>query len=186
MLGNKFKNNSAGFTVIEIIVAIAMFSLVSAAALGIFTSTMKAQKRILANQELIDQTSYVLEYMSRSLRMAIKDDKDFGSGTDNCLSGNKANYEINPATGGIRFRNYNDECQEFYLESGRLMENNGSVLPLTSADLTVDKFQVSGAGWGQGDNLQPSVTIFLEISGKDQTKMIIQTIISQRNLDVTY
>lgn len=177
---------SRGFTLVEILVGIAMFSVVATAAVGLFAQTMKTQKRILANQELIDQTSYAMEYMSRALRMALKDDKDFGGGSNDCLSGSKVNYEINPMTGGIRFRNSDNECQEFYLENSQLMEKNGSVLPLTSSELTVGSFIISGSGWGQGDDFQPAVTIILEISGRDNTNLQMQTTISQRNLDVTY
>ncbi|MFC1789425.1 type II secretion system protein J [Patescibacteria group bacterium] len=181
------KKNKKGFTLVEILVAITMFALISTAAIGIFTTTIKSQKRILAHQKLLDQTSFVLEYVSRSFRMAKKDDV----GGINCLLGSKINYEItSTGQGGIKIRNYKDECQEFYIENNQLKENKGGkVFPLTSENLFIEKmeiFPIDGSGWTQNDDIQPTITIFFEIIGGDQTEIHTQTTISQRNLDVPY
>lgn len=185
-----FFKKRAGFTLIEILVAMSMFLVISIGAIGVFSSTLKIQKKILANQELLNQTSYAMEYMSRAIRMARKDDISINGNIKNCLSGDRAvNYEItSTGQGGIMFRNYKDECQEFYLEEEQLKEkkdDNPSFL-LTSPNITVNKFKIVGSGFGQNDNFQPSVTIFLDMTGKDQTKLQIQTTISQRNPDVEY
>lgn len=180
-----------GFTLVEMLVVIGLFSLIGGSIVALFVSGISSQRKILATQELLDQTSYVLEFMGRALRMAKKDDV---GGKVNCLSGDKVNYELTRGNQGIKFRNYKDECQEFYLEGDRLMEARKkgdeatTTLPLTSSALKVNslKFHLSGAG--QGDNLQPRVTIFLEISGrgKNPPTIKIQTTISQRDLDVQY
>ena len=180
---------SAGFTLIEMLVAVAIFSIVTGLAMGIFVTAMKSQRKILAQQQLLDQVSYAKEYMSRAIRMARKDDIEIGGVNVNCLLlEDKANYATTTTgQGGIKFRNYNNDCQEFYLEGERLKENkNGVALALTSDNLEVKSFKITPSGWDQIDNLQPAVTIFLDIEGKDQAKIQIQTTISQRNLDVQY
>ena len=181
-----------GYTLIEILVAIGIFFVVIAAPTGFFVSSLKAQQKALSSQELTDNISYMLEYMSRAIRMAKKDDIN----GINCLSGNKINYEITPSgQGGIRFKNYKNECQEFYLEDGRIKEyRTGYSQPLflTSNDLEVEEFNIFLSGETQIDSFQPKVTIFLKIKGKRsaspelQPKIKIQTTISQRNLDVQY
>jgi prepilin-type N-terminal cleavage/methylation domain-containing protein len=187
------KDKKSGFTLIEMLVAMAIFSIVAGLAIGIFTIAMKSQRKILAQQQLLDQTSYVLEYMSRSIRMAKKDDITIAGSSVNCLLGDKANYEITATgQGGIKFRNDNDICQEFYLEGEQLKETKGvlySNLPLTSPSLKVKSFKIIPSGWSQDpniDKLQPAVTIFLDIESKDGAEIKIQTTISQRNLDVEY
>ena len=174
-----------GYTLVEVLVAVSIFVIFVSAPTGIFISSLKGQKRALAQREIIDGGSYFLEYIGRFLRMAKKDDL----GGINCLSGDKVNFELTHSGNGIKFRNYKDECQEFYLDGKRIFENkNGNVLPLTSANLEVNflKFQIFGET--QSDKIQPRVMTSFEIQkkGQSETKTRFQTTISQRDLDVQY
>jgi prepilin-type N-terminal cleavage/methylation domain-containing protein len=174
-----------GFTLVEMLVVIGIFSLIVGAISGIFLSGILSQRRILAEQEISDQTSYLLEYIGRALRMAKKDDLD----GVNCLLGDKVNYEINSAKNEIKFRNYKDECQRFFLDGNQVKEErSGIILPLTSSALKVNSLKFELFGESQADDFQPKVTIFLEIEGRGRNppKIQIQTTISQRNLDVQY
>jgi len=172
-----------GFTLIEMVVAIAIFSLLVGATSGVFLSGLKNQKQGLATQEILDQTSYLMEYMSRSLRMAIKDDIESGGITKHCLAGDRVNYEFDSLTKCLKFRNYHNECQQFCWDGTHIKDENGNYL--TSDHLKVSNFSVQLQGQYQyPDNQQPRVTISLNITGKEQTSLNIQTTISQRNLDV--
>lgn len=181
-----------GYTLIEIMVAVGIFFVIIAAPTGFFVASLKGQQRALASQELLDNVSYALEYISRSIRMTKKDDIEISGVTLNCLTeGYKVNYAITAQ--GIKFRNYNNECQEFFLEGGRLKESKDGVINyLTSDDLMVEKFEISLSGEDQADTLQPKVTLFLEVKGNRgsspdlQPVIKIQTTISQRDLDVQY
>ena len=185
----KKKEVEKGFTLVEMIIAIFIFSIVFGAASGLFVSAIKNQSRILANQQLLDQTSYTIEYIGRAIRMAKKDIE--GS----CISA-KLNYATTTSgEGGIKFKNYLDQCQEFFRDCGggvcKLRENkNGTVSDLTSPNLYVESFNVGHSdSWGQDDNLQPRVTLFSEIrkaGAGNQPKIKIQTTISQRQLDIQY
>ena len=199
----KIKNG--GFTLVEMLVAIFVFITVLGASSAIFVDVIRNQKRVLANQELLNQTSYVLEYMGRAIRMAKKDD----IGGTNCLTCPACNYEATHCVGvvchGIKFRDYKDEyCQEFFREQVapgiyRLKElkvkiSDGTTIlnDLTSADLNVEFFNIGPSdSWDQGDLDQPRVTLFLDIKRSDfpsgeAPEVKIQTTISQRNLDVPY
>lgn len=168
------------FTLIEMLVVIGIFSLVAGSISGLFISGIISQRKILATQELMDQTSYVLEYMSRALRMAKKD----LNGT--CIPA-KTNYQ--KLSNGIKFLNYNTQCQQFYLDGTQLKERKDvTTLPLTSNSIKVNYFRIQLSGETQDDKVQPRVTIFLEVEGrgKNPPKIQIQTSISQRDLDVQY
>jgi len=203
-LQNPAKRDLGGFTLVEMLVAIFVFITVLGASSAIFVDVIRNQKRALANQELLNQTSYVLEYMSRAIRMAKKDDI---GGVVNCLLGNKVNYEktnnrilggLNYSGPGIKFRNYENICQEFFLDNNgnqlKESKSNAAPLPLTPSDLKVNFFNIGpDTSWSQEENppQQPRVTLFLDIERSDfpsgkKPEIKIQTTISQRNLDVQY
>lgn len=181
MVLRKIKNR--GFTLIEMIVSLVIFSLIIGAVIGVFSSSIQSQRKTLSAQELLDQTSYALEYMSRSLRMARKE----LSSPPACLSQRGLNYETTTIT-NIKFIDYSNVCTEFLLETGQIKKRTGTeTWLLTSPKFQVSRFRVNLSGQAQTiDNLQPSVTLFLEIQGKAQSSIKIQTTISQRNLDETY
>ncbi|HDL74965.1 MAG TPA: type II secretion system protein [bacterium] len=179
----------AGFTLIEILVAMFVFSLITGAVVGVFVSGIKGQRKVLSTRDVLDQTSYFMEYMSRAIRMARKEEN-----APTCLSSNGLNYEITRLGKGIKFNNYEDPslCQEFFWDDtvNRLKElKDGDEYYLTSKRLKINSFNIVLSGENQTDNFQPRVTIFLDIQGAGskpelQSRLRIQTSISQRNIDV--
>tara|TARA_Y100000310_G_scaffold85265_2_gene82125 strand:+ start:13677 stop:14222 length:546 start_codon:yes stop_codon:yes gene_type:complete len=176
-----------GFTLIELMVSVAVFSLALTAALGIFVSSLKVQRYALSSQQISSQSSYIMEYMSRAARMAKKDVDA------TCITGEpiKLNYKKTHDGQGIKFLNYQGQCQEFFLEGDRLKENkNGVENYLTGSNIEVLRFKVGPDGsWDQEDDEQPRVVLFLEIQGKGQgsgqrPNLKLQTAVSQRNIDI--
>lgn len=177
----KIKTRSKrGFTIVEMLVSVTIFVIAIAISSNFFLSAIKAQRRALADQQIISQASYALEYMSRSLRMARKDMD--GS----CTGQQKLNYKEEETPYGIKFEDYKGDCRRFFLEDNQIKQDlGGEVLPLTYNNLEVVDFNIEILGETQDDNLQPRVTLFLNIKsiGGGNTKKF-QTTISQRNLDV--
>ena len=172
------------------LVAMLIFSLVVGAAISLFISGIQGQIKTLATQRLLDQTSYTLEYMSRTLRMALKEGQQ-GVGQLDCLTQDGLNYEI--VNSRLRFINHleNDDCQEFFLDGTRLKQRKaGEELFLTSDNFEIISLQFNLIGELQPpDTNQPKVTFALRIRGKGRAfetvpEFNIQTTISQRNLDV--
>lgn len=157
------KENQSAFTIIELIVVIAVFLLVVGSAIGIFISIIQSQKRILSEQELINQISYTEEYMSKALRMAKSQENE------NCLLDSQGvplsgfiylltRYDINSGLyKGIKFINQSDTdlsgnptCQEFFWDADGLLKeekNNGSPVALMSSNLKINsiKFAINGS-----------------------------------------
>jgi prepilin-type N-terminal cleavage/methylation domain-containing protein len=177
---------SKGFTLPELLVSLFIFSLTILGAVSLLISAIGVQKRAGAQQELMDQASYLVEYMSRALRQAQKDL------TGACLTtvGAGFNYEITQGGQGIKFINRLDQCQEFFLDGQRIKER---IAPQESY-ITSDNLQVATLGFyisgaGQDDNLQPKATFAIELKGKVlqagfQPVTHIQTTVSQRKIDV--
>lgn len=195
------KYNKKGFTIIELVVVMAIFLFIIGVAIGIFISIIKNQKRILAEQQALNQVSYAMEHMSKALRMA-KTAPD-----DTCLDKKGYIYQLTrwdnqiATYNGIKFINQSNEdvCQEFYLEGGILKEqkNGQDSLNLTSFNLKInhikfiinpqksDEQEVAIASTSESSEPQPRLIILLSISipGESEEK-IIQTTISRRNLNV--
>lgn len=182
--------NSRGFTLVEILITIAIFSIVVTAGINLLGSALQSQRKILLSQELLDNASYVLEYMSRTLRMAKKDL------AGNCIS-TGYNFQ-NPGgdSSKIRFLNYQQKCQEFFLENDKIKQKKsdnatasfGDSQPLTSKNLQVSTLVFEISGSSQEDSLQPKVTIVLGIQTKEAEpqRLQLQTSVSQRDLDIRY
>ena len=182
------------FTLIEIMVAVAIFAVFSGAFVGFFIASIQAQKKVLASQALIDNVSFNLEYISRAIRMARKELSD----PPICLSSRGLNYEKTQDGKGLKFINYDGICQEFFWNDSdeRLYESKRgeTPIPLTSANLEIISFQLGlDDSWGQEQEppTQPKVTLFLELKRKGQGQepqpsISIQTTVSQRNLNVRY
>lgn len=196
----KFK----GATLIETLAAVAIFSILIGAMSGLIISAVQNQSRILSSQQLLDQISYALEYMGRSIRMARKEllcEDPLDNNKPCCLrsAGYGFNYETKP--GVIRFLDENQRCHQFFLSESKILyeitstdntdknfEDAQILVPLSSPELEVASLNFGISGQDQADNLQPRVTIFLEIIGKEtqlaRPKINLQTTISQRTLDV--
>lgn len=115
-----------GFTLIELIVVMAVFLFIIGAAIGIFLSVIENQKKVLAEEQLLNQISYTEEYMSKALRTAEQDS------SGDCLGANNTGYiylltrydTILQTFRGIKFLNQPDTdssgnpvCQEFFIDN---------------------------------------------------------------------
>ena len=169
-----------GFTLIEILITITIFSIVITAFLGLFGSAFRWQKESLSASYLLNNASYITEYMSRALRMA-KKDKGVG-----CISYGD-NFEPSEGESNeIEFLNHKGECQRFFLQGGVMgVEKNGISQVLTPQNLEVEDLKFKISGGSQEDNFQPKVTFSLKLKNNEQ-ELNLQTTISQRDLDVRY
>lgn len=196
------KNLSKGFTLIELIVVMAIFLFIVGAALGIFISIIDNQKQVLANQQLLSQMSYLQEYMSKALRMAKTDmvGSCLGDGNEGYIYLLTHHNQTIDRFEGIKFLNQSDNsCTEFFLENGIIKElkNNPepeNAVPVTSTALQISsvRFSINGSngsafecgsttqcGASYYDFVQPRVTILFNLGGDK----IVQTTVSQRNLN---
>ncbi len=176
--------NNKGFTLIELLVSAGIFSMIVITIVGVFTASIKLQDSVLSTKKVIGEINYVMEFLSRNLRMAVKDKNGV------CLSSFPSNYQLLTDDEGIKFRNVlkAGECQEIYLDKNNnqikfIRPGRESYLTSPAIEVTDLKFIVSGDG---SDNLQPMVTVYLEAKSGRAPIIKMQTSISQRNLDVNF
>ena len=176
----------AGFTIIELMIAALLFALLAGAILSLMISSISAQRKTLSHQTLIDQSSFVAEYMSRALRQAQQEPSVAA-----CLPAAGHNYEITRAGQGIRFLDIDAQCREIYLDGDVIKEtiDAGAAVALTSDKLEVLVLEFSTIGETDADDIQPRVTFFMDITGDaiqptDRPRIQLQTTISQRHFDI--
>lgn len=173
-----------GVTLIEILVVITIFSIFITSVVSLFASAMKEQRMAMDRAYLLNQGSFVAEYVARALRMAQKDV------TGTCIAPG-FNYQITRGGDGIKFLNYREtnNCQEFYVENKVLkVVKAGVVQGLTPSGLSVEVLQFHISGQDQDDGLQGKVTFTWEFqsAGIGPQALSLQTTVSQRELDVKY
>ncbi len=175
---NIFKINSDGFTLVELLVAAGIFSIIIIAITGIFIGAINAHKYVISTKTILSETEYATDFMSRALRMAVKakDSACIPSGTS---------YQVLEAEKKIRFINAleGDRCQEFYLDlpSQRIKSSVGGIQEdLTSPNLSISALKFSYAP----SSSQPIVTIYLEARIGNVPPIKLQTSTSQRNLNM--
>lgn len=193
----KIKNH--GFTIVEMLIGVMIFVIIVTIVVRIFLSSFQGQRRFSAFQTVFEQSSYLMEYMSRSLRMAKKElscSNKNNPSTCSCLksSGYGYNYELTRQGNGVKFIDSQNQCREFFLDQslGRLKEVAGSQEQfLTGSNTQVAAFNIRLFGESQNDLLQPRLTFSLSLQTRSQKQESQQTLrlqatVSQRRIDVQY
>jgi len=178
---NRTKKTS-GFALIDILVSLSLFALVISIIVGIFVNGSGSQRKIIELYAVQSEGGYLMETMSRELRMATEICND---GTASC--GAKEDQQNNNDS-SIEFTNYQGDPVRYCrsLADGSCTENdtgdyisrNGEII--SSSNIVADslKFYVSESF----TNVQPLVTISMTIKakGKHNTKLTLQNSVSMR------
>jgi len=169
-----------GFTLIEILVAMTIFSLAVGTMSSLFVMSLQGQRRIFAQQNLLDNTRFALEQMSRQIRMAQRDED--GS----CTGSPRSTYSLGGVS--LTFIDSQSNCRTYDVSGGiiRMRVGAGVFNNLTSDDINVERLDFDVRGREATDGEQPRVTIVVDAKDPNQQSsgIVIQTTISARNIDV--
>lgn len=185
------KTKNAGFTLLEMTIAMGIFSMLSIIAIGITVQTMNTQVRTAEIQSIQDNIRFSLELITKELRTGTSYQlSGYGAA---CGGGSEISFTANTPTGGT-------ETHVYYLatsgvNTGTIMRIKGgtdcsTAAPFTASEVTIDKlsFQIHGATPGGADG-QPIVTVALHARSKNpafitSSDMNIQTSVTQRLRDL--
>ncbi len=196
------KNN--GFTLIEMLVALSLFTIVVTIAVGAFLSLIGASKSVQGEQSVITTLTFVLDSMTREIRTgtnyycntrSVLDDptqvststvRDCAGGSDG-LSFVEAGSSITTGGASARIAYYYDTSSSTNKTIMRKV-GNGTPQSIVSDGITVTnaQFFVTGSTrLGSGtDTNQPTVTIVLEARDENGATTTLQTTVTQRELDI--
>lgn len=157
-----------GFTLIEMIVATAVFIVVIVSAMAAFLNMSDIQRKTTAFRAINDNLNFAVETMTREIR-----------------SGSGYNSSVN----SFSFTNVNGDGITYALSSDRLIrteDGNSFILTAPEAKIIGLNFIVAGNGASGGDG-QPRVTIVINgfVGEKEKTKsaLNLQATVSQRKPD---
>ncbi len=163
------KRTKKGFTIIELLVSIGIFSILITAVVGIFVGTIKSQRDVITNGRLIGEARYVFEIITRVAILA-KEDED-----KSCLTKSGKTYQF--SNNEFRFIDYKNQCNIYYLEDGSIYKKLGNVdQKITSPEFIVNSFNIEIF-----DDKHDRVLIFLNISSEG-VEVETQTSLSKRSL----
>ena len=161
------QSNILGFTLIEIVIAVAIFSLLSTVVGGIYVAFSQSQKRTQAGQKLLGETQFVLESIAREIRNGevdyTVDCNDFGGSA--CLIIRRLDDTQ------IAFILDNDESLKYQVYDGTSWQSTGNFLPVS--DSTLENFhfiitpETDPFAEG-GPNRMPMVTIQAQVRASGQ------------------
>ena len=184
MIGNNLKQK-AGFTLVELIVAVGVFAAVVVAVSTIFTSVVNSQRKNVNNEEILDNARFVLENMARAIRQSCVIN-DQGIQSKSCIvspDGSSSSLNVLHATKGVVVYN---------LSNGHITEKSNtdsSAINLTSDSVAVDSLTFVVAGNNITDNIQPRITISISMRSVNQkpgtdTNINLQTTVTPRGLQI--
>lgn len=165
MKNNPSKTNK-GFTLIEIMVATTIFMIVMLIGMGALVTSSNTANKAKALRTAMDNVSFAMESMTRTLRMG----RDYGT-----------------SGGSITFMTGGDTpvSTTFGLNGTSLARCSNSVcINMTSPEVLVESLEFYVSGSDLLDNIQPSVYITMKgivNAREEQTSFAIQTMVSQRS-----
>jgi prepilin-type N-terminal cleavage/methylation domain-containing protein len=187
-----------GFTLVEMIVAVALFAVVMLVSVGALLALVGANRKAQALQSVMNNLNIALDGMVRSVRMGSEYHCGAGNITtpQSCEESGDTLFAFKSFCTGVcdplnRWV-YVFDTNGSYCGAGRLCksENNGTnYYAVTSPDVTIDSMKFFVIGTLRGDATQPKVVI--EVKGtaganqvKTRTTFNIQATAVQRILDL--
>ncbi len=187
-----------GFTLIEMMVALSLFTIVVTIAVGAFLSLIGSSKGVQSEQSVMATLTFVLDSMTREIR----------TGTEYyCSNSNFSNQEsltkgkncIATEKGGVSFieagssLSTTDTRIAYYYDSAtqsifrRIGNNAPESIVSDGITITNAEFFVTGTerfSDTDTDTIQPTVTIILEAEDELGATTVLQTTVTQRELDI--
>ncbi|MDO8481499.1 MAG: type II secretion system protein [bacterium] len=190
------KSGKGGFTLVEMILAVALFAIVMMVSVGALLALTTANRKAQALQSVMNNLNIALDSMVRSIRMG--SDYHCGSGTD-CPNGDPA-LENPGGSATLAFEafggnsgdpgdqwvySYDPVTKRVYKSEDDGVNN----FPLTAPEVTIDSMHFYAIGTTRGDTTQPKVVITIKGTAgapniKTRTTFSLQATAAQRILDL--
>ena len=179
-----------GFTLIEMLVSVAIFSIVMVMALGALLSLSEANRRAELLSAATSNVNSSLESMSRSIRTGSV--YHCGAGTltttADCSASGATQFAFLSAQGQTTvFKLGTTECANGIGCIMRSQDGGTSYISITSPDIIITKLMFYVVGALSGDGVQPKVVMlssgYTTVKAGEQSQFNIQTSITQRIYD---
>lgn len=199
-LKKQYKSECKGFTLIELMVATALFIVVIIMAMGSLSVSSSTNKKTQQLSLAMENVNFAMESMTRSLRMGSNYVCKMGNepvelnsipipAPVDCDFDTEGGYLVafKPAISNstfpfIAYKSFSDGTQT----SLQRCDNDTTCIALTSSNVNIDLLKFYVIGSSLTDHVQPSVYIMMKGTvtvGGESTSFAIQTIASQRSTE---
>lgn len=180
----------AGFTLVEVLVALTLFIFVVLAAVSALYSVNDAYRKVTAMRSVLDNLSFAMESMSRTVRTSRH---IICNGTANTSGDRNCPFPNNPASRLSMYSLVHEYEIEYRLNATtqqlekRSKEGGvwGGWIAITAPEIAIHSFSVFIQGSNSNENLQPSVMLLVRgiatAHTGDTTPFALHTVISQRS-----
>lgn len=201
-MSRKLCLQNQGFTLIEMIVSLGIFSIVVTTAVGAMLILISTNQQLQSEQNVMTNLSFALDTMTREIRTGYSyfctsvaselsnhedlDDTD----VKDCPDGSTASKQgISFYEGGNSLTDTANRILYYYdatLESIYRQIGDGDAQAIVSSGLAITDAQFYVTGTDTDDTEQPTVTIYLEAQdvNDDGKTYYLQTTVTQRILDI--
>jgi prepilin-type N-terminal cleavage/methylation domain-containing protein len=182
----KIFKTKKGFTLVEMLIAVGLFTLIASISLGAILSIFDANRRSRSSKTVVDNLNLSIENMVRTVRFGDR----YHCGTSGGLS-NPQNCSNGDTFLAVRFESnthtyrYCNNSEIRWSSTGQTNCNN--MAPITSSDMVVEYLRFYVFNTSTSDQKQPYVIAVIKgyVGNKPtiQSKFSIQTVMSQRIID---
>lgn len=201
---SKSQKQNQGFTLIEMIVSLGIFSIVVTTAVGAMLILISTNQQLQSEQNVMTNLSFALDTMTREIRTGysyyctsvpseLANHDDFAEDDVNeCPDGREGadRQGVSFFEGGSSLTGdtesrilyfYDESDQSIYRQIG-----DESAQAIVSSGLAITNAEFYVTGTTVGDDEQPTVTVYLEAQDRndDSKTYYLQTTVTQRILDI--
>jgi len=196
MIGNKREKNikmgdKKGFTLMEVLVSVTLFSIIILSATNIFKLAIDAQRNAIATQNVQESLKYFLEVTAKEIRMAQKSE-----GICPQIPPDEIYFveKITETKDKLYFKNFDGECVEYFLAADgtsqrfqiKRQKGSSSIQEdfISPAKININDLHFYLDTGTMSSEKQPRITINLNANALDSEKfessMTLQTSITSR------
>ena len=170
----KIKSGEVGFTIVEVLIASFVFSIIAIGISSIFIGILTNERRAFAAQKIEENEMFVLEMMARDIRVSkIENQEDPTCGLTTLTI-------THPVKGAIVYG----------LSVGVVQKTEGgTTVDISSSAINFTRMNFCVRGSGAIDQKQTVVTIISSAqnrTGKETIKFEIQTSVSSRSMETEF
>jgi prepilin-type N-terminal cleavage/methylation domain-containing protein len=163
-----------GFTLVEMIVSVAIFATVVLIAVGALLSIIDANKKANSLRVVMENLNFAVESIARDIRTG---SQYSCGGLGDCSGGSS-----------LTFTDQNGIAVAYILSNGAIVRTmSGKSIAVTSPEVVIEGMTFSVTGSATHDGVQPRVLITIHgyagSQGRTQSSFSLQTSVSQRNTD---
>ncbi len=177
---NFWNKKSGGFTIVEVLVSALVFSIIAIVVSGLFVQILDLEQRSFASQKIQENGLFIMELMSREIRVSQIVD------TDQTPQGDSINCTLtsltirHPVNGTITYTLANGVLQRIA---------DGITTDLSSSGVAFSRLNFCLMGSGPTDHQQARVAILASIqnkTGKEILTTSLETTVSSRDVQTEF